>query len=111
MELLALIFFALVTYIAAVYIAVKLTIDKLGARSGLFGVGIATMFAGFIWSKLVEYSAIDGWFWYTEDGRLPVMYFVLLYGFMIMGFSGIVMIAVDLLKAINEMRAWVAKKD
>ena len=109
MELLGLIILAVGIYVVAIYIVTKITLDKLGARSGLFGAGIVTMFTGFIWNKIVEYSALLDGYWYFEDGEL--MYFVLFYGFLIMGLSGIVMIAVDLLKAINELRAWVAKKD
>ena len=105
MELIFIICFALVTYIVGVYIAVKQTEDKLGARSGLFGAGIVTMFVGFIWSKLVEHLAFAGWFWFDDI----LLYYVMVYGFMIMGLSGIVMIAVDLLKAINEMSERMAQ--
>ena len=89
-------------YLAAVYLLSKITVEKLNARSGLFGAGIVTMFAGFVLHHLMEYTAgLE--YWYTGSDLSP-LYFVLVYGFLIMGLSGILMIAMDLLKGINELK-------
>ena len=111
MEIMFGIILALIAYFVALYAAVRITVDKLGARSGLFGTGMATMFAGFLWHKLVEDSAVNGGYWYNEYGQLSLLYYVLFFGFLVMGLSGIVMMAVDILKAVNELTAWTVKKD
>ena len=58
------IFLAVVVYFVMLYMSIKITVDKLGARSGLFGAGLATMFTGFIWHELLEISLINEWIWY-----------------------------------------------
>jgi hypothetical protein len=45
--------------------------------------------------------------WNASD--LGVFYLIIYYGFLIMGLSGIVMIAVDLLKGINEMSSFASR--
>jgi hypothetical protein len=96
-------------YVAAVYVVSKLSVDKLDARSGLFGAGIVTMFTGFVLHNIVEWSADKYWNYVNDD--LPFLYYALLYGFLIVGLLGVVMIAVDLLKAINELSGYVSRVD
>lgn len=99
-----------VVYIAAVFVVARFTVDKLQARTGLFGAGLVTMFMGFLLHKIVEYTAAVGGYWYGWQGELSLLYYVLLFGFLIMGLSGVVMVAVDLLKAVNERRGVVAQE-
>jgi hypothetical protein len=109
MEFLLFNFGILAVYITAVYVAAKLAVDKLNARSGLFGAGIVTMFTGFIMHNIIEWSGDRYWNYVNDD--LPFMYYALLYGFLIMGMIGIVMIAVDLLKAVNDLGGYVSRVD
>lgn len=109
MEIMFYISLALLGYAFVMYYAVKITKEKLGARSALFGIGVASMFAGFVWNKVLTEFAIDDrlyrWF------RSETLHDVLSYGSLILGLSGIVMMAVDILKAIDELTAWTVKKD
>ena len=90
----------------AVYFVTRFTLDHCGARSGLFGAGIVTMFMGFILHSIIA-PAADGIL--SDDSGFVVLYLIFYYGFLIMGLSGIVMIAVDLLKGINEMSSFVSR--
>jgi hypothetical protein len=106
MELLLGFFALLCTYIVAVYFVTRFTLDHCGARSGLFGAGIVTMFMGFILHSIIA-PAADGIL--SDDSGFVVLYLIFYYGFLIMGLSGIVMIAVDLLKGINEMSSFASR--
>ncbi len=99
-------------YIVAVYVVSKLTVEKLNARSGLFGAGIVTMSMGFILHELVDFFESFG-YWYAGSGWYDLLpsYYILSYGFLIMGLCGVVMIAVDLLKMINDLQGWVGRVD
>ena len=105
MELLLGFFALLCIYIVAVYFVTRFTLDHCGARSGLFGVGIVTMFMGFIMCSILPPAAEVIW----NASDLGVFYLIIYYGFLIMGLSGIVMIAVDLLKGINEMSSFASR--
>ena len=109
MEIVFYILLALLGYVLTMYFAVKITKEKLGARSALFGIGVASMFTGFLWNKVLMEIAIDDfiYWWY----RAEPLYYVLSFGSLILGISGIVMMAVDILKAIDELTAWTVKKD
>lgn len=106
MEFLIILIAPLIIYVIAMFVVTNITVDKLGARSGLFGSGIVTMFMGFIMHNLTKEH-------YRYYGRfdLTPMYYVLCYGFLIMGLTGIVMIAVDLLKAVNELSDYASRVD
>lgn len=95
-------------YVAALFLAEWYTVKKLGARSGLFGTGLVTMFTGFIWHKLMEAWIIEylGWRW--EQSELDVMARVLYDATLIMGLCGIAMMAVDLVKGYKELRDKIA---
>jgi hypothetical protein len=96
---------AIVIYIVAMLWAENYAINKLGARSGLFGAGLVTMFTGFIWSKQLEMSFLIEGYWDNGDGTLPVLYYILFYSFFVMGLAGIAMVAVDLLMVVKESKA------
>lgn len=88
-----------VAYVVAIYVVSKISVEKWGAKSGLFGAGIATMFMGFILHAVVVYSETLG-YWHTGSDDVPLLYFVVSYGLLVMGLSGITMMAVGLLKTI-----------
>lgn len=110
MEIMFWILVYIVVYFVALYFAVKYTVDKLGARSGLFGGGLVTMFMGFVLHKIVEYTAAVGGYWYNWEGELPILYYLIVFGGLFMGLGGVAMVAVDLLKAVNESRGSAASK-
>ena len=110
MEILFAISVTAIVYFVALYFVSKLTVDKWGARSGLFGGGIVNIVMGFVLHKIVEYSAIVSGYWFDWKGELSLLYYVLLYGFLLMGISGVVMIAVDRVKGINELSSSVNYK-
>ena len=104
----------LVVYFTAVFLTVEYTVDKLGARSGLFGAGLVNIVIGFAMYAIVSKFGIlvgefgESVFWYdTPD----VFYYVPLFVFLAMGLSGTVMVAVDLLKAVNELSGYVSRVD
>lgn len=100
MEFMLFILVVFVVYIAAMIGVTNFTMDRLNACSGLFGAGIVNMFTGFIMYNVMKT---------IELGGLSPVVLILLYGFLIMGLSGIVMIAVDLLNAINQLSSWVSR--
>ena len=106
MELLLGFFALLCIYIVAVYFVTRFTLDHCGARSGLFGAGIVTMFMGFILHSIIAPAADEI---LNDSSGFVVFYLIFYYGFLIMGLSGIVMIAVDLLKGINEMSSFASR--
>jgi hypothetical protein len=61
------------------------------------------------YNKVLMEIAIDDfiYWWY----RAEPLYYVLSFGSLILGISGIVMMAVDILKAIDELTVWTLKKD
>ena len=71
MELLLGFFALLCTYIVAVYFVTRFTLDHCGARSGLFGAGIVTMFMGFILHSIIA-PAADGIL--SDDSGFVVLY-------------------------------------
>ena len=91
-------------YIAAMLWAEGFFVKRLGARSGLFGAGLVTMFVGVIWCKQLENSFLVDGYWDNGDGTLPLLYYILYYTFLLMGPAGISMMAADLLKAVKELR-------
>lgn len=97
-----------VVYFVATYMAVKYTVDKLGARSGLFGVGLVSVVVGFIlYTYVGEFGFAKGYeYWYEYPSML---YYVARFGFLCLGLGGIVMVAVDLLKAVNELGSYVSR--
>ncbi len=104
-ETMFLIALALASYAVAAYVAVKLTMEKLGARSSLFGIGMATMFGGFIWNMILRDMVIGEKYW--ERSLAYYISWICL----IIGLAGIVMMAVDIIKAVNELTAWTVKKN
>ena len=106
MELFLGLFALLCIYIVAVYFVTRFTLDHCGARSGLFGAGIVTMFMGFILHSINAPAADEI---LNDSSGFVVFYLIFYYGFLIMGLSGIVMIAVDLLKGINEMSSFASR--
>lgn len=108
MEVMLVILACLAVYCIAVYAVVHVTVDKLGARSGLFGAGLVTMFMGYLWTRHLG-GLLAELFWYTDAGAfaMRILYFIA----WIMVPIGVTMVAVDLLKAINETRAALMKTD
>lgn len=101
LENIFILFLGAALYAAACYCAIKLTVDEMGARSAMFGAGIANMLVGFVMQKLVDILRL------IDAARYPysdthVLYWILSFGFLILGISGVIMIAVDLLLMIKE---------
>lgn len=94
-----------IIYFAALFAVIKVTVDKLNAYSAMLGAGVVNMFAGFILHVVVKLSGTEGYWNGGKYLEYPAMYYVLLFGFLIMGLSGVVMIAVDLMHAIREVRS------
>ena len=88
-------------YAAACYCAIKLTVNQMGARSAMFGAGIANLLVGFGMQKFVDILRLMDVARYPYSGT-PVIYLILSFGFLILGISGVIMIAVDLLLMIKE---------
>lgn len=90
---------AFVAYLAIAYVAVKLTTDKLFAHSSAFGLGIANLLVGFVGHYIaVDELTYHGY--YMEEYTSP-WYYVICFGLLVLGLSGIVLMAVDLLRGIN----------
>lgn len=106
MEMLFWFIIVLAVYITAVIVAVHFTVDKWKARSGLFGVGLVHIVMGFLLDRLVTMRFYDYW-----DYESMGIYYVANYAFLIMGISGIVMVAVDLLKSVKDLRSYVSREN
>lgn len=103
---------AFVAYIVALYAVGKISLEKWGAKSGLFSAGIVTMFFGFIMHAVVMYSQTLGyWHGNTESEHPVVLYFVVCYGLLVMGLGGITMMGVGLLKTVNASGAKSCEKE
>lgn len=93
---------AFVAYIVALYAVGKISLEKWGAKSGLFSAGIVTMFFGFIMHAVVMYSQTLGYWHRNTESEHPVaLYFAVCYGLLVMGLGGITMMGVGLLKTIG----------
>ncbi len=88
-------------YIVACYCAIKQTVDEMGARSAMFGAGIVNVLVGFGMQKLVDILRLMD-VARSPYSDTPVIYLILSFGFLILGISGVIMIAVDLLLMIEE---------
>ncbi len=95
-----------VVYLVALYIAVKNTVDKMGARSALFGAGLVNIVMGsLLYAAIGEIGFAEGYdYWY--DGP-SMCYYVARFAFLVMALSGVVMVAVDLLKTIRNLQSSV----
>ena len=101
----------LIALLIAVY-AVSLFVfwhigDKVGARSRLFALGLANTVTGFLMDRVA--TAIG----YRVSLHLGLWMFVYMshYGFMILGLSGIVILAIYLTKAFNELHNFVMRSN
>lgn len=88
-----------IAYVVIAFISVKLTTKKLAAFSAAFGIGIANVLVGFT----AHFVAVDelSFYGYYPNCYTSVWYYVICYCLLLLGLSGIIMIAVDLLRGIN----------
>lgn len=100
MEIMIWILFGLISWIAAVFICMHVTKEKLGARSDLLGIGMANMVIGYIWHEILERRIIEEIWWKYE---IPLMTGILSFLCLILGLSGIILMVADIVKAINEL--------
>ena len=98
MELFLILFIIVVAYIVAAAVVAKHTTEKLQAHSGLFGVGIVSIVFGFV--LYACFFQVDSW----------LLFFIRL-GFLILGIGGIIMVAIDLLKAIGDIGDYLSRED
>ena len=101
MEIIFILSLGAALYAAACYCAIKLTVNQMGARSAMFGAGIANLLVGFGMQKFVDILRLMDVARYPYSDT-PVIYLILSFGFLILGISGVIMIAVDLLLMIKE---------
>lgn len=80
--------------------------DKVGARSRLFAVGLANTVTGFILDGVVDWEEYI-WFSFEQYLFVNVMHYV----FLILGLSGIVILAIELTKSINELSGFVMRSN
>ena len=93
-----------VVYLVAVHAVVKYTMDKMGAGTGMLGAGLVNIVAGFLLHDVVD--LFIGFYLYD----LPsLLYLVFRFGFLILGISGIIMVAVDLLRTIQGMGGYISR--
>jgi hypothetical protein len=99
MEMIFAVLVVVIVYIAALHTVVKYTVDKLGARSALFGAGLVHfVLGGLLYAVIGEIGFAVGYdYWYD---RPSIAYYVVRGLFLAMKLSGVVMVAVDLLKAV-----------
>ena len=97
----------IVVYFVALHTVVKYTVDKLGARSALFGCGLVHfVLGGLLYAVIGEIGFAVGYdYWYD---RPSIGYYVVRGLFLAMKLSGVVMVAVDLLKAIASQQGTIA---
>ena len=100
MEIMFWILIAVICWIAAVFIFMHVTKEKLGARSDLLGIGMANMVIGFLWHEILERQIIED-IWWKQD--IPKLTGTLSFLSLILGLSGIIMMVVDIVKAISEL--------
>ena len=93
-----------VVYLVAVHAVVKYTMDKMRAETGMFGVGLVNIVAGFL-----LYDVVDLFIGFYLDDSSSLLYLVLRYGFLILGISGIIMVAVDLLRTIQGLGGYISR--
>lgn len=103
-ELLFWLLVVLGVYITVVSLTVRLTMNRWEARSGLVGVGLVNIVVGFLLDRLVTMHSCG----YPDNGSEGIFY-VANYAFLIMGISGIVMVAVDLLRSLQDLRNYVSR--
>ena len=85
-------------YLVATYMVVKYTIEQLGARSTSFGKGLVRIVFGFLISAVVsEVGYAVGYEYWDEVPSL--LYYLVRFGSLILGISGIVTVAIGLLRA------------
>lgn len=89
---------AVIAWIAAVFVFMHMTQEKLGVRSALHGIGIANVTIGFIWHEMLEKKIMEGMHGIWDIPKITGT----LSFFLVMGVAGIIMIAMDVLKAIHE---------
>ena len=80
--------------------------DKVGARSRLFALGLANTVTGFIMERAANW---DEYSWFSFEHYLFVS--VIRYVFLILGLSGIVILAIYLTKAFNELHNFVMRSN
>ena len=89
---------ALSSYGLLVYVTVTVTKEKLNISNNMLGTGIATMFLGFLWNALLILKLVDeNW----PDDRAS-LYTVLSIICLLIGLTGIVLMAVGILKACRD---------
>lgn len=97
-------------YLVGVYIVTKYSMEKLGARSPLFGNGLVNIVIGFSVSAVAsEVGLAVGYDYWNEAPS--VLYYLARFGFLILGISGIVMVAIDLLRVLVDLDDHVARAE
>lgn len=89
---------AVIAWIAAVFVFMHMTQEKLGARSALLGIGMANVTIGFIWHEILEKKIMEGMHGIWD---VPKITGTLSFLFLVLAVAGILMIGMDILKAVH----------
>ena len=98
MEMVFSLLLALISWIVAVFVFTHITKEKLGACSDLIGIGMANVCIGFIWHEILERKITEAIHWTWE---IPMITRILSFLFLVLGLAGIIMITMDILRAIH----------
>ena len=106
-EMICILIVAFVLYLVAVFVVAKRTVEKLGAPSGRFGVGLVNIVTGFLLHDVIDMFTY-AYYWNEEPSLL---YLAFRFGLLILGISGIIMVAVDLLQTVRDMGGYISRVD